>query len=224
MKNTNSTLVRFTKGAALAAILAGFTGCVMDDNEPRPGGAGYAKFTPNAPDLTTVGQGAQGFDLIYLRPNDPLDIRIGGIPPEDAGGISGPYIIDSDGYINLPNVGRVLAAGKTQSQLQQAIQAAYKSGGFYTNPVVTVNATASRFIYINGAVRNPHRMVFTPDLTVLAAVSTAGGFTDYANKSRVRLLRDTHIYVLDVRRISTNPSLDIYLRPGDKLDIPQSFW
>jgi len=153
-----------------------------------------------------------------------VEVRIGGIPPEDAASISGPYIIDSDGFINLPHVGRVKAAGKTQSELQQTIQAAYRAGGLYTNPIVTVNATYSRFIYIGGQVRSPQRMTFTPDLTVLGAINSAGGFTDYANQSRVRLLRETHVYILDVRKIRGNPSMDVYLQPGDKIDVPQSIW
>lgn len=223
MKNTNTTLVRCAKAAALAAILASLTGCEMAE-ETIPRGSLNTGLTPNAPALTLVRDGIQGTQTILLRPGDPVEVRMGGIPHEDAVQITGNYIIDSDGFINLPHVGRVRAAGKTQSDLQQTIQAAYRAGGLYTNPTVTVNANSARFIYIGGAVRAPQRMAFTPDLTVLGAINSAGGFTDYANQSRVRLLRETHVYLLDVRKIRGNPSMDVYLKPGDKIDVPQSFW
>jgi len=225
MKNTNTTyILNCLKGAALVAALAALTACVFDEQVNFPRGKAYTPITANAPELRQVDQGGEGgLEDIRLRAGDQIEIRISGVPPEDAGQINGPYTIDANGFLYLPHIGKVRASGMTPSDLQQSIQNAYRVGGFFSSPIITVNTPMhARFVYIQGQVRGQQRMAFSSDLTMLGAISTAGGFTDYANQSRVRLLRGAHVYVVNVRAIRTNPGKDIYLKPGDKIDVPAS--
>jgi protein involved in polysaccharide export with SLBB domain len=160
-----------------------------------------------------------------FRSGDTLELRIGGVPAEETQLITGAYTIDGEGFINLPHIGKVRAAGLGQAELQRAVEAAYRGGEIYTNPTITVTVpTTLRFVNVSGDVRQPRRVEYTSDLTVLGAISAAGGFTDYADQRKVRLMRGGQVRMVDIKAVRSNPSLDIILLPGDQIEVPQSFW
>ena len=83
---------------------------------------------------------------------------------------------------------------------------------------------ASRFVNVGGAVRTPMRVPFTEDMTLLASINAAGGFNDFADQKRVRLLRRKEVKIYDVRQFRRDPSLDVRLQPGDRVEVPQTFF
>jgi protein involved in polysaccharide export with SLBB domain len=160
-----------------------------------------------------------------LRAGEQIDIRLGGVPPEEISQVSGQYQVDGQGFVNLPHIGKVKASGVTQGALQDAIENSYRSQQIYTNPTITISvASQARFVNIGGDVRAPQRVPFTPDLTLLGAINAAGGFTEYANKKKVRLLRDGNVTIHNVIEIQADPSKDPRLKPGDTITVEQSFW
>ncbi|MEX1111661.1 MAG: polysaccharide biosynthesis/export family protein [Chthoniobacterales bacterium] len=160
-----------------------------------------------------------------FRNGDTIELRIGGVPAEETQLVTGAYTVDGDGFINLAHIGKVRASGLSQAALQSAVEAAYRSGEVYTNPTITVTIPATqRFVNVSGDVRQPRRVEYTPDLTVLGAISAAGGFTDYADQRKVRLLRKGRAQIVDIKAVRSDPSLDIILLPGDHIEVPQSFW
>ena len=160
-----------------------------------------------------------------FRDGDTIELRIGGVPAEETQLVTGSYTVDGEGFINLPHVGKVRAAGLGQAALQRAIEAAYRGGNIYTNPTITVTVpTTLRFVNVSGDVRQPRRVEYTSDLTVLGAISAAGGFTDYADQRKVRLIRGGRVQMVDIKAVRNNPTLDIILLPGDQIEVPQSFW
>jgi len=160
-----------------------------------------------------------------LRSGDIIELRIGGVPPEEVQQVSGPYTIDGDGYVNLPHIGKVRADQTTQSDLQRSIESAYKSQQIYTNPSITLTIpNTARFVNTGGEVKAPQRVPFTADLTLLGAISASGGFTDFADQKKVRLLRDGKVTIVNVRDVRKDPEKDIRLKPGDRIEVPQSFW
>jgi protein involved in polysaccharide export with SLBB domain len=160
-----------------------------------------------------------------LRPGDTVEIKLGGVPNEEIQAVSGPYTIDGEGFLNLPHIGRVRAASATQAQLQGAIEGAYRSQQIYSNPSITLGIPMeARFVNTGGEVKVPQRVPFTPDITVLSAISASGGFTEFADQSKVRLLRDGKVTLVNVKEVRKDPSKDIRLKPGDKIEVPQSFW
>lgn len=160
-----------------------------------------------------------------LRSGDQVEVRLGGVPPEEISQVSGNYPVDGQGFLNLPHIGKIKAAGSTQAEVQNAIESAYRSQQIYTNPSITVNVPmAARFVNVGGDVKGPRRVEFTPDLRVLGAINAAGGFTDYADQKKVRLLRDGKVIIINVQEIRKDPSKDIILKPGDSIEVPQSFW
>lgn len=174
--------------------------------------------------LVIAADPAGASDAVF-RNGDTIELRIGGVPAEETQLVTGAYTVDGEGFVNLPHIGKVRATGLNQAALQRAIESAYRSGEIYTNPTITITVpTTLRFVNVSGDVRQPRRVEYTSDLTVLGAISAAGGFTEYADQRKVRLLRAGQVRVIDIKAVRSNPSLDVQLLPGDQIEVPQSFW
>ena len=168
---------------------------------------------------------ATGFGQATLRIGDPVELRIGGVPNEEQQQVNNVYTVDTSGDINLPYINKVKAAGRTPAELARAIEESYRANKVYTNPNITVvMQPQSRFVNVGGAVRNPQRVSFTEDMTLLASINAAGGFNDFADQKRVRVLRGNEVKVYDVRQSRRDPSLDVKLQPGDRVEVPQTFF
>jgi polysaccharide biosynthesis/export protein len=144
--------------------------------------------------------------------------------------------IDARGTINLPLVGDVKVGGLVVADAQRAIEAAFREGRFLREPAVTVNVEeyARREIQVLGEVRNPGKFDLPVEstLTLVEAIGRAGGFTDIAKGTEVRLTRigpDGHEVntTVDVESIirgrgkSKVEDNSMVLRPGDIVYVPQ---
>jgi len=94
-----------------------------------------------------------------------------------------------DGKITLPLVNDVQAAGLTPTQLAAKIAEGLKK--YITSPQVTVGVTEinSRRIFVNGEVARAGAFPLLPNMTVLQALSSAGGFTQFAREKKIYILR-----------------------------------
>jgi len=71
----------------------------------------------------------------------------------------------------------------------------------------------------------PSRQPHPGEMTVIKAIASAQGFTDFANKHKVRLTRaNGHSFIVDCDDALKNPQLDLPVYPGDKIDVPRSLW
>jgi len=95
----------------------------------------------------------------------------------------------ADGRITYPMIGEVMAKGLTVIELKDIITEKLKN--FISSPEVTVlvRESRSRMIYTIGQVNNPGPYQMQPDMTVLQALSTAGGFTEWADKKSIMIVR-----------------------------------
>ncbi len=160
-----------------------------------------------------------------LRPGDPVDLKISGVPTEEQTQVNNIYSVDADGMVNMPYINKVHAAGLTPGQLASSIEGNYRSARIFTNPTITiVMQPQSRFVNVGGAVKAPTRVPYTEDMTLLTAINAAGGFNDFADQKRVRLLRGSEAKIYDVRQFRRDPGLDPRLQPGDRVEVPQSFF
>ena len=107
---------------------------------------------------------------------------------EDA--FSRVVIIRPDGKISLPVIGDVKAAGLTTEELTEKITEKLK--GFIDNPTVTVIVAQinSMKIYIQGEVARPGLYQLKSNTTVLQAISLAGGFSEWAKKDKIIIVRE----------------------------------
>ena len=105
--------------------------------------------------------------------------------------LSRTTIVRPDGMISLPLIGDVQASGMTAAQVADRI--AKRLSEFKENPSVSVNVKEvnSYFIYVMGEVLKPGKYPLKSYATVLQGVSLAGGFTPFASRNGMAVLRTT---------------------------------
>jgi polysaccharide export outer membrane protein len=153
--------------------------------------------------------------------DDVLDISVWKEPD-----VSRSVPVRPDGKISLPLINDVQAAGLTPADLATEITGRLKK--FLNDPQVTVIVTQinSRRVYVVGGVIRAGAYPLLPGMTVLQAISSAGGFTVYADTKAIRVVRvvdgkqtelpfDYHA-VLKGSKSSEN----ILLLPGDTIVVP----
>jgi protein involved in polysaccharide export with SLBB domain len=156
----------------------------------------------------------------YLRVDDMVTVVFSGVagPPEKH-----EERIKEDGTITLQLVGPIKAEGKTAGQLQEMIQALYVPK-YFQRLTVTV-LTENRFFYVSGEVKLPNRIAYVGEMSVLKAIASAGGFTDFAKKTQVQLSRpDGRVITVNCTKALEDPSLDLPVSPGDKVHVPRRLW
>ena len=144
--------------------------------------------------------------------------------------------VDANGNVNLALVGEVKIAGLSVSQAQTAIENAYRDGRILRSPQVTINIEeyAPRTVSVSGMVKQPGTINLPPEstMTLKDLILKAGGFTETANGSKVRVTRvlpdgTTKIFTLNVDSIlkgrDTGKSADatFTLEPDDIVYVPE---
>jgi polysaccharide biosynthesis/export protein VpsN len=158
-----------------------------------------------------------------LRAGDNVDIRVSGIPGDEISVVSATQTIDEDGQLNIAYIGKVKVAGMDAASAQRAIESRMVSDKIFTHPIVTVSVQSGmRLVNVTGEVKSSGRLQYTPDLTVMSAIAGAGGFSDFADRKHVKLVRAGKVQVLDTTKFSKDPSLDVKVLPGDQVYIPQA--
>ncbi len=128
--------------------------------------------------------------------------------------LSGDFHVSDAGTIALPMIGTVNAANMTPVALSDEIAQEAKSRQILNDPSVSVEVTNYRPIFVLGEVNKPGQYPYQPGMTVLTAVSVAGGFTYRAVEGYASVVRSqgTHSVEGKVERQS-------FLKPGDVLTI-----
>ncbi len=141
---------------------------------------------------------------VALHSGDILSVRLAGVPSEEISQVSGAYTIDGAGDINIPYIGKIRAAGLKQAEVQNSIETSFKTKGIYSSPIVTVSVQFDRFVDVEGDVRGPQRVKYTSDLTILGAITACGGFTDYADQTKVTITRNGSRTFVNVKKVRQN--------------------
>jgi polysaccharide export outer membrane protein len=131
-----------------------------------------------------------------------------------------------DGRISLPLINDVQAAGLTPQQLSVTVAESLRK--YLNEPQVTVIVTAinSQRIFVVGEVQHVGAFSLIPGMTVLQALSGAGGFTPFANVKKIHVMRvrdGKHIELpVNYREVlkGDNPDQNIKLEPGDTVVVP----
>jgi polysaccharide export outer membrane protein len=156
-----------------------------------------------------------------IGPGDILNISVWREPD-----VSGTVPVRPDGKISLPLLGDVPAAGSTPAKLAATITERLRQ--YLNDPRVTVVVTAanSRRIYLIGEVIRPGAIPMLPSMTVLQALSTAGGFSQFANIKKMYVLRNENgkqvKLPVDYKRAVSgqSPDQNIPLKAGDTVVVP----
>jgi polysaccharide export outer membrane protein len=164
----------------------------------------------------------QGVDADYkIGPQDVLRIDVWKETE-----ITRTVPVRPDGKISLPLLNDVQAAGLTPAQLTEVITTGLKK--FINNPQVNVSVTEinSRRVYVTGEVAHAGAFPLLPNMTVLQALSSGGGFTQFARVKKIYVLRTEdgkpvkHPFNYKDAVDGKNPEQNLILQPGDVIVVP----
>ncbi|MFH2204451.1 MAG: polysaccharide biosynthesis/export family protein [Elusimicrobiota bacterium] len=140
--------------------------------------------------------------------------------------------VSPDGTISLPLAGAVKVGGLGVTEAAQAIHDKLKR--FVINPQVSVfiKEYGNKQVYVLGQVKNPgsYPLPTEAPLTVIEAISLAGGFTEYASIDRTRVIRkspdSSRAFMIEVSAIMKrgDKSKDMQLKTNDVIFVPESFF
>lgn len=148
-----------------------------------------------------------------LGPGDKMRLNVFG-----EADLSGEFTIDGAGFVRLPLIGQVRAAGYTSQQLEAAIGGSLAQG-YLKSPRVAVEMSTYRPFYIIGAVNRPGQYPYVDHMNALNAIALAGGFTPTAVES-----------VVFIRREGSNTEQEVpvdrttTIRPGDVVKVHNTFF
>lgn len=132
----------------------------------------------------------------FLGPEDVVEVTVW--RNQD---LSRTVVVRPDGMISLPLIGDVQASGLTAAQVSERISK--RLSEFKENPSVSVSVKEinSYFIYVVGEVVRPGKYPLKSYATVLQAISLAGGFTQYASKNKMAVIRSARNSTGDDRQV-----------------------
>ncbi len=208
-----SSRILFALGLLFAGVA--LTGCYSSYSDPL--------FSDNPMSPTMTGSPTPGdaaAQVARFHVGDTVTVTLSGLPEAVE-----PHMepIKEDGTITMPDIGHVQAAGRTAGELQNTIHDLYVPK-YYRHLTVTVN-TGDRVYYVTGEVKAPGRQLYTGQMTVTKAITTAGDFTDFANHKKVWLIRSNGQRIkVNCDKALQDPSQDPLVYPNDQVQVPRRIW
>lgn len=164
-----------------------------------------------APAPAQNGSGAQ--ESYSMAPGDLLRIQIWREPD-----LGGEFIVDVNGVVTLPLLGRVDVTGVPVDQLQTRLMERYSV--HLRNPSITI--TPRRRVNVFGEVRTPGLYAVDPTVSLAGAIALAGGATDNGDLRRIRIVREGAEIRQRVGVAETLTAADI--RSGDQIIVERRGW
>lgn len=159
-----------------------------------------------------------------VGPNDLLNIRVVG---EDE--LSGDYRVAADGTITFPWLNQVPVAGLLPGEIQARIANGLRDG-YLRDPqiIVDIREANSNKIYVFGNVKSPGTFRYKDHMTVIEAITLAGGLTVEADANRASITRVRDgveaTYAVRITDIVEGRARNVELLPGDILNVPLRKW
>jgi polysaccharide export outer membrane protein len=157
-----------------------------------------------------------------LGVGDSFEVRVFG-----EADLTGQYRVGSEGNIDFPLVGVVHVEGLDAQGAAKAIADKLREGQYLRAPQVTVlvKEQTSKKVYILGQVGHPGTFSYTPAMSVVEAITVAGGFTGLAAKNDTTITRSREgkktVRRVPVADIGEGKAPNVYLEPGDIISVPE---
>jgi polysaccharide export outer membrane protein len=153
-----------------------------------------------------------------IGPEDILRIMVWREPE-----LSAAVQVRPDGKITLNLIGEVQAAGQTPEQLKDKITEALTEYIHKPEVGVFLQSVQSRRFHLMGEVNRPGTFPLVVPVTVLEALTNAGGFREFANTKKIRILRKGKILMFNYNEVSKGKNLEqnIQIENGDYIIVPE---
>lgn len=158
-----------------------------------------------------------------ISPHDLLEVKV-----FQAEELSQEVRVNPNGYVSLPLIGRIKAAGLTQERLQSTITSALKKT-FLQNPQVTIfiKEYTNQRVTVSGDVKRSGVFPIMGQMSLLQAIAQAEGLDELAKPTEVVLFRKdksnkTKAYLLNLKEINKGATQDPYLQNEDKVIVQRS--
>ena len=136
-------------------------------------------------------------------------------------------VVDKDGMIRLPYIGRIRVAGKTPAEIEAIVERGLAGKSQNPQATVTVRENVSNTVYVSGAVNRPGRVPLTAARErLLDALAVGGGATQATDNMVLRFTRDGRSVETRLSGIRTGSPQDLVLLPGDRIELilrPRTF-
>jgi polysaccharide export outer membrane protein len=162
-----------------------------------------------------------GDPLYIIQSNDILQIFVWKEP-----NLTGKVLVRPDGRISFPLVQDMQAAGLNPGQLKEKIERTLKEYIEVPNVTVMVDTIQSYRVFVNGRVAKPGAITNEKPISVLQALSLAGGFLEFANTSEIVIIRgsgeDSTLYRFNYPEVirGKNFNQNMPLKSGDVVIVP----
>ncbi|HVK70503.1 MAG TPA: polysaccharide biosynthesis/export family protein [Polyangium sp.] len=140
------------------------------------------------------------------------------------------FTVAPDGTVDLPYIKRLSVAGLEPQQIAEAVRKRLIENEILTDPIVSVSVKEynSKRVEVLGEVQRAGSLRFEPGMTLLRAISLAGGFNQMAARDKVTIRRQvgdkTRVVTVSVEDIIDNTIPNVPLQAGDSINIPQRMW
>ncbi|RME24785.1 MAG: polysaccharide export protein [Deltaproteobacteria bacterium] len=196
-------------GEIFSVLLASLLACCLFERTPQ---------TPEVP-VSKVRTAES-----TLGPGDVFEVKV-----YDEKDLSGVFRVSATGTIKFPLIGTVSVEGLTSTEAADLIQQKLAEK-YIKNPQVSilVKEYNSKKVSVFGQVNKPGTFPYEEGMTVIQAISMAGGFTKMAAKNDTNVTRivggEERKFPVPVEAIAEGKAKNFYLKPGDIVYVPESIW
>jgi len=123
------------------------------------------------------------------------------------------FTVDSNGYIEIPTIGKIYVKNLNIEKVKDAIQS--KADEFLVNSTIIVKHINFE-VTLLGEVNRPGTFtVFKQNISIFEALGLAGDLTDYANRKEIKIIRGSEVILLDLSKKDVLYQNNYYLNPND---------
>jgi protein involved in polysaccharide export with SLBB domain len=162
------------------------------------------------------GSDAEPVQRILSR-GDRVMISLRGIPRAE----ELKNVIDGTGHVTLPFIGQVLVAGLSPSDAERLIESKYIDGEYYRSINVIVVAE-DKVYFVQGEVARQGKFSMSGDVTLLQAITEAGGYSPFANRKNVKVIRGDQVLFFNARDIADGENVDPAILADDIIVVQRS--
>jgi len=183
----------------------------------RPAGIPTPDRSPTPVPIIETGESVDVGRQHQLSPGDEVLTSLRGIPkPEDI-----RNVVDATGHITLPLIGQVPVAGLSASEAERLIETKYVERGFFRS-INVIMVSEDKSYFVQGEVGRQGRFRLAGEVTLLKAITEAGGYSPFANRRNVKVIRGDDVMFFNARDIANGREPDPVIQANDIIVVLRS--